>query len=164
MKKHLTLLVTALLFASGTWAAKQKIIVRLREPLRAEPIKIRLPEVKNARGETRDLETRLDLGDKPRHEQSKVVEAALRLDMQLRPVGKGSIQVTLTLPKASFVEVYILDFYGKNIGVVAVGQLPSGTHALQPFDTKEGSQNGIKFLTLKINGKVAMKKVLTKVR
>ena len=164
MKRHLILPALFLLFASGTWGAKQKIIVRLREPLKAETVKIRLPEVKNARGETRDLETTLDLGGKPKQDAPKVAEVALKLNMQVRPAGKGAVQVTLTLPNPGFVELLVLDFYGKNVATLLAGPVPAGVHILKPFVMKDGDQTGIKFLTLRVNGKVVMKKVLTRVR
>ena len=35
---------------------------------------------------------------------------------------------------------------------------------MRPFIMKDGDNNGIKFMTLRINGKVVLKKVITKVR
>src|SRR5688572_10144848 len=109
MKRHIILSGLTLACISGSWAGKQKIIVRLREPLRAEQVTVRLPEVKNAKGETRDLEARLDLGAKPKQEAPRNVEAALKLDMAVRNLGKNAVQVTLSLPNPGFVEVMILD-------------------------------------------------------
>ena len=54
-----------------SWAGKQQIIIRLREPLRAESIKVQVPELTNGRGETRDLETKLELGVQPKKETAK---------------------------------------------------------------------------------------------
>jgi hypothetical protein len=164
MKKFIILSAVTLVCLSGAWAGKQKIIVRLREPLKAETIKIRLPEVKNAKGETRDLEARLDLGVKPKQEAPRTVEAALKLDMALRNLGKNAVQVTLTLPNPGYVEVMILDFYGKNLATLMAGNLTSGVYSLKPHVLKEGDLNGIKFMTLRINGKMVMKRMLTKVR
>lgn len=163
--KRLTLLGAMLLVtASGVWSAKQKIIVRLREPLKAESVKIRLPEVKNSRGQTRDLETRLELGDKPKQDASSVAPAALKLNMSVKPIGKTAVQVTLSLPKAGFVELVVLDFYGKNLGTLLSAQVGPGMYTLKPFTFKEGDNNGIKFMTLRINGKVVMKRLMSKVR
>lgn len=164
MKRHATIYALLLISAMASWAGKQKIIVRLREPLKAESVKIRLPEVKNARGETRDLETRLELGVKPKQEAPKSVDAIVKLNMLVRPVGKNAVQVTLSLPNPGFVELVVLDFYGKNLATLLAGPMPAGIHPMKPFIFKDGDHNGIKFMTLRINGKVAMKRVMTKVR
>jgi hypothetical protein len=164
MKISLALPFAFLLCAQLAWPGKQKIILRLREPLRAETVKIRIPELSNGKGETRDLETQLHLGGAAKSEAPKVQEKSLKLDMVLRPVGKNAVQVTLTLPEAGYVQLMILDFYGKNEGVLLDGPLTQGVYNLSPFMLKEGDHNGINFVTLKINDKVAMKKVMTKVR
>jgi hypothetical protein len=147
-----------------SWAGKQKIIIRLREPLRAESVKIQVPELTNGRGETRDLETKLELGAQPKKEAPKTQETALKLDMTVRSVGKNGVQVSMTLPTGGYVEVVMMDFYGKNLATLFSGNLPPGSYPLAPFTIKEGDNNGIKFMTLRINGKVALKKVVTKVR
>ena len=41
-------------------AGKQKIILRLRDPLKAETVKVLVPELTNGRGETRDLEAKVE--------------------------------------------------------------------------------------------------------
>jgi hypothetical protein len=162
--RHIILSVLTLVLFTGTQAGKQKIIVRLREPLKAETVKIRLPEVKNAKGETRDLETRLELGVKPKQEAPRNLDAPLKLNMAVRNLGKSAVQVTLTLPNPGFVEVMILDFYGKNLATLLAGNMPSGVFPLKPFVLKDGDHNGIKFMTLRINGKMVMKRMMTKVR
>ncbi|HLP40686.1 MAG TPA: hypothetical protein VK465_04195 [Fibrobacteria bacterium] len=164
MKSYILFLALALGSLGTTWAGKQKIIVRLREPLRAEQVKIRMPEVKSARGETRDLETLLDLGGKREDVDAKSAEVVLKLNMEVRSTGKGAVQVTLTLPEAGYVEVAIMDFYGKHLATLLSGTLAAGVHPLKPFIFKDGDNNGIKFMTLKLNGKMAMKRVMTKVR
>lgn len=164
MKVRFVLGIAFILCAHSAWSGKQKIIVRLREPLRAETIKIRVPELSNAKGETRDLETQLQLGGVVRQDAPKIQQNALKLDMVLRPVGKNAIQVTLTLPTPGYVQLMLLDFYGKNQGVLFDAAMPAGVYASAPVALKEGEHNGINFLTLKINDKVAMKKVITKVR
>lgn len=146
------------------WSGKQKIYVRLREPLRAETVKIRLPELSNGKGETRDLETQLDLGGPAKAEVAQNQQAALKLNMQLRSVGKTSVQVTLSLPNAGYVQIILLDFYGKNLATLLDGPMLPGVYNLTPFNLSDGERNGINFLALKINGKVAIKRVLTKVR
>lgn len=147
-----------------SWAGKQKIIVRLREPLRAETIRVQVPELTNGRGETRDLETKIELGGPDKVDAPKTKEATLKLNMVVRNIGKNDVQVTLTLPAPGYVEVVMMDFYGKNLATVFSGNLPVGVYPLHPFAIKEGDNNGIKFMTLRINGKVALKRVMTKVR
>lgn len=157
--------LAAVLLASGlAWGAKQKIILRLREPLRAEAVKIKVPELSTAKGETRDLETLLQLGGVPKPETKTVTQQAMKLNMLLRSVGKNSVQVTLLLPQPGYVQIFLLDFYGKNQGTILDGPMPAGAHVLNPVPLKDGEHHGINFLTLKLNGKVAMKKVMTKVK
>src|SRR5688500_4714810 len=67
-------------------AGKHRILVRLRDPLKAETVKIRLSEVKNLRGETRDLETTLDLRQNEKKEQVKTESPAFKLGMSLGPI------------------------------------------------------------------------------
>jgi len=153
----------ALLVSFG-WAGKQKIIVRLREPLRAETVKIRIPELTNGRGETRDLETKLELGAAAKAETQQVQSAALTLNMALRNVGANAVEVTLTLPDQGFVEVVMMDFYGKSLATLISDDMSPGVHHLAPYALKDIDNNGIKFMTLRINGKMVMKKVMTKVR
>lgn len=165
MRKQFLVLASALaISAPAVWAGKQKIIVRLREPLKAETVKIRLPEAKSLRGETRDLETHLELGNKPKQEAPKFVAPALKLDMMVRSVGKGAVQVTLTLPQPGYMELVVLDFYGKHVATLLAAQMSPGVHPLKAFALKDGDGNGIKFMTLRINGKVALKRMMTKVR
>ncbi len=155
---------TLMVLFSQSSAGKQKIILRLREPLRAETIQIRVPELTNAKGETRDLETKLDLGTSQKTEAPKVQDNALKLNMLVRNFGKGGVQVTLTLPTQSYVELVVMDFYGKKVATLLDGTLAQGIYPLRPVLMKDADVNGIKFLTLRINGKVALKKVITKVR
>jgi hypothetical protein len=165
MRKQILVLAAAMsISVPAVWAGKQKIIVRLREPLKAETVKIRLPETKNLKGETRDLEAQLELGNKPRQEAPKFVAPALKLDMMVRSVGKGAVQVTLTLPQPGYMELVVLDFYGKHLATLLAAQMTPGVYPLKAFDLKDGDGNGIKFMTLRINGKVALKRMMTKVR
>lgn len=153
-----------LILVSLPWAGKQKIIIRLREPLKAETVKVTAPGVSNGRGETRDLETKVELGTQPKVEAPKSEKAGLKLNMLVRNLGTSGVQVTLTLPEAGYVELGIMDFYGKHITTLIDGNLTPGTYPLRPVSLKDADVNGIKFLTLRINGKVALKKVITKVR
>jgi hypothetical protein len=163
MKMHWVWAGLILLFSSS-WAGKQRIIIKLRDPLKAEAIKVRLPEITNAKGETRDLETKLELGTETKVEVSKIQSVTLSLNMVLHNIGNNGVQVTLTLPDAGFIEVEVMDFYGKTLASLFSGNLPSGNHPLDPYILKDTDNNAIKFITLRINGKVALKKVLTKVR
>lgn len=164
MKNHPLIAWILLAAISVSWAGKQRILIRLREPLRAETVTVKIPELTNGRGETRDLETQVELGAQVRPEAAKGEDVSLKLDMMVRTVGKTGAQVTLSLPAAGFVEIEMLDFYGKNLATVLSAHMQSGVHPLQPISFKDGDNNGIKFLTLRINGKVALKKVITKVR
>ena len=156
----------ALLLAcvSFTLAGKQRIVIRLKDPLRAETVQIHAPGISNGRGETRDLDAKVELGTAPKVETPKAQEGGLKLGMAVRNFGKGGVQVTLTLPTAGYVELSVMDFYGKHVASLIDGNLPSGIYPLHPVSLKDADVNGIKFLTLRINGKVALKKVITKVR
>lgn len=164
MKFTVTAILVLLTFVGYSGAGKQKIIVRLREPLKAETVKIVVPELNNGRGEIRDLETKVELGGQAKTESPKTREATLKLDMVVRSIGKNAVQVTMTLPNPGYVEVVMMDFYGKNLATLFAGNLPQGNYPMRPFIMKDGDNNGIKFMTLRINGKVALKRVITKVR
>lgn len=157
-------LATALVIASISFAGKQRIIIRLKEPLKAETFQIHAPGISNGRGETRDLNAKVELGTAQKAEAKEVREGGLKLDMAVRHPGKGGVQVTLTLPEAGYVELEVIDFYGKHVATLLDGNLNSGIYPLQPVSLKDADVNGIKFLTLRINGKVALKKVISKVR
>ena len=159
--RSLAILLSA---ASICSAGKQRIIVRLKEPLKAETIQIHAPGISNGRGETRDLETKVELGTAPRAEAPKVQETGLKLGMSVRNLGKTGVQVTLTLPTPGYVELSIMDFYGKHLLTLFDGNLSAGTYPMRTVSLKEADGNGIRFLTLRINDKVALKKVITKVR
>lgn len=162
--KNLNKLILSFLLVAPCWAGKQKIIVKLREPLRAESIKIRFPEITNNRGEIRDLETKLDLGSETKKIVPKAEVFSLQLNLAVRNVGNSAVQVTLSLPDPGFVEIEIMDFYGKRLGTVFSGNLSSGIFPMAPYSVKDIDNNGIKFMTLHINGKMVLKKVMTKVR
>ena len=164
MKFTATVFLILLSVVGYSDAGKQKIILRLREPLKAETIKIVVPELNNGRGETRDLETKVELGGQSKTEAPKARETTLKLDMLVRSIGKNEVQVTMTLPNPGYVEVVMMDFYGKNLATLFAGNLTPGVYPMRPFIMKDGDNNGIKFMTLRINGKVVMKRVITKVR
>jgi hypothetical protein len=164
MKFTATAVLVLLTLVGYSGAGKQKIILRLREPLKAETVKITVPELNNGRGETRDLETKVELGGQAKTEAPKSHETFLKLDMVVRSVGKNGVQVTITLPNPGYVEVVMMDFYGKNLATLFAGNLTPAVYPMRPFIMKDGDNNGIKFMTLRINGKVVMKRVITKVR
>lgn len=145
-------------------AGKQRIILRLKDPLRAESIQIHAPGLSNGHGETRDLDAKVELGTAARSEAVQVQTGGLKLGMSVHNYGKGGVQVTLSLPTAGYVELSVMDFYGKHVASLVDGNLPSGVYPLRPVTFNNSDANGIKFLTLRINGKVALKKVITKVR
>jgi hypothetical protein len=145
-------------------AGKQRIILRLKDPLRAETIQVHASGLSNGRGETRDLDAKADLGGAVRTDAPKVQNDGLKLGLSLHNYGKAGVQVTLTLPTAGYVELSVMDFYGKRVATLIDGNLPAGVYPLRPVSLNNSDANGIKFLTLRINGKVALKKVITKVR
>ena len=164
MKSIFTFFLSIAVLATCGWTGKQKIIVKLREPLRAETVRIRIPDLTNNRGETRDLETKVELGVQAKSEAPKIQPAALKLSMSLRNVGTKAVQVILTLPDGGYVEVVMMDFYGKSLATLFSGGLGKGVFPLGPYLLKDGDNNGIKFMTLRLNGKMVLKKVMTKVR
>jgi hypothetical protein len=157
-------LALVLACASLSLAGKQRILIRLKDPLKAETVQIHAPGISNGRGETRDLDAKVELGTGPKVEAPKAQESGLKLGMAVRNQGKAGVQVTLTLPTAGYVELSVMDFYGKHVATLIDGNLPVGVYPLRPVSLKDADVNGIKFLTLRINGKVALKKVITKVR
>ena len=156
--------LTAVLLVSLGWSGKQKLVIKLREPLRAETVKIRVSELSNGQGEIRDLETKVELSTQAKPETQKIQAAALKLDMTVRTVGSQGVQVKLTLPTPGFVEVVMMDFYGKSLSTLFSGNLSSGGHAIGPFPVKVSDNGGMKFMTLRINGKMVLKKVMNKVK
>ncbi len=155
--------LTVFLVSLG-WAGKQKLVIKLREPLRAETVKIRVSELSNGRGEIRDLESKVELGAQAKVEAPKIQAATLKLNMAVKRVGSQGVQVQLTLPKAGFAEVAMIDFYGKSLTTLFSGNLESGSFTLGPFPIKDGDNSGMKFVTLRLNGKMVLKKVMNKVR
>ena len=145
-------------------AGKQRIILRLKDPLRAESIQIHAPGLSTGHGETRDLDAKVELGASTRTDAPTVQDVGLKLGMSVHNYGKSGVQVTLTLPTAGYVELSVMDFYGKHVATLVDGNLPAGIYPLRPVMLNNSDANGIKFLTLRINGKVALKKVITKVR
>jgi hypothetical protein len=148
-------------------AGKQKILLQLREPLRPAAVEIVLPAVTNARGETRDAKAVLNLGDsaalpvvKPRHVKDDVLE----LDMTVERAGQQSLAVRITLPQSAFVEVFLMDVYGKNLGTLLSAQCPRGELFLKPNVLKEKESGGLRFLAMRINGKIAIQRVLPQVK
>jgi len=153
-----------LLLVSLCPAGKQRIILRLKDPLRAETIQIHAPGISNGHGETRDLDAKVELGGSAQPDAPKVQDAGLKLGMSVHNYGKSGVQVTLTLPTAGYIELSVMDFYGKHVATLVDGNLPAGIYPLRPVMLNNSDANGIKFLTLRINGKVELKKVITKVR
>ncbi len=143
---------------------KQKVVVILSEPLRAENVQIRIPEITSARGETRDLEKTLWLGEPIRDERPAETLVKQALDFKIKTAGRQNAQVTLVLPDAGYVELTLRDFYGKNLETLAEGQFQPGQFSFSMQSLALEDKQGIRFLTLKIDGRVALKKVLTRVQ
>lgn len=144
-------------------AEKQTIILKLKQPLRSEVVKIRIPSTLNAKGERRDLETVLPLGPgstgKEAQAKSEIAEK-LSLAFQVKQLGKNSLLIRFTLPTAGYVEVQLLDLYGKTLATVAAENYSKGSHILPPLPYRESEQNGVRFLALKIDGKMVKKQML----
>lgn len=148
-------------------AEKQTVILKLKQPLRAETVKIRLPSTVNAKGERRDLETVLELGSHSSGNETQAKSEAsekLALAFQVKALGKNSLLIRFTLPVAGYVEVQMLDFYGKTLATVAADNYSKGPHILPPLPYRESEQNGVRFLALKIDGKMAMQQMLPQVK
>ena len=159
--------VFTLLIAAQTECGKQRVILQLREPLRPYPVEIVLPGVTNAHGETRDVKTALNLGDSSALEnfdKPKGIPDALSLDMSVVHSGGRSLSVRITLPQAAFVEVFLMDLYGKNLGTLLESQCPRGELFLRPYAFKENESGGLVFLAMRVNGKIAMKRAISQVQ
>ncbi len=153
-----------LLAYATVFGGKQKVVVILKEPLRAENVEIRLPELTSARGEVRDLEKTLWLGEPLREDRAVEAVAKKSLDLKIQATGRQGAQITLVLPDAGYVELTLRDFYGKNLQSIAEGQFQAGTFSYQMRSSTEEEKQGIRFLTLKVDGRVVLKKVLTRVQ
>jgi|GEM_PF-1929212 len=157
-----------LLFAfSPARAGKTTLVLKVKQPLRAEQVKIRLPSVTNAKGERRDLEAVLPLGPENKEakvEESKVQVEDLSLALHARTLGKNGLVISFTLPNPGFVEIVMLDSYGKNFATVVSNSYPQGRHILPPFTYQGSEQNGVRFLALKVDGKLAKQKMLPQVK
>ncbi len=153
------------LFACVTaFGGKQKVVVILSEPLRAENVQILLPEMTSVRGEVRDLEKTLWLGEPVREDRPAEPEPKQSLELKIRTAGRQNAQVTLVLPHPGYVELSLRDFYGKNLETVAEGQFQSGQFHFSMRSLADDEKQGIRFLTLKLNGRVVLKKVLSRVQ
>lgn len=151
-------------WVSVAWSGKQKIVIRLREPLRAESIKIRVPQLANSGVGAHDLEAKLELGPEIKVAPPKEQVQTLKLNLDLKTLGTNGVQVTLTLPDPGFVEVVVMDFYGKNLATLVAQEKTRGIYLLPPYFPKDLDHNGIKFVTLKLNGKMVLQKTISKVR
>jgi hypothetical protein len=149
-------------FAVATVHAKQRIILQLKQPLRAENTTLHLSEISTIQGEMRDLETPIELG--PVAVVAKAEEENTEFSLQLNVKdSRYGIEVTFVLPKPARVELLILDFYGKNLGTLAEGVYEKGIYPISVDKEKLGDPNGIQFVALKLDGKIVRKKMLTKV-
>lgn len=148
-------------------AGEQTLVLKLKQPLRAESVKVRVPGAQTLRGERRDLETVIPLAPITTGPGDKVDESAsevLTLGLNARVLGKNSLLIHFTLPKAGFVEISLLDVYGKKLAVVVADPYTKGRHVLPPFPFQQSEQNGVRFLSLSIDGKVALRKMLPQVK
>ncbi len=165
--KYLKFCVCLGLCVSSALAGKQTLVLRLKQPLKAEETKVRISGAQNERGERRDLETVLPLG--PAKNQSEthagnVAAEDLSLDLTARRLGKSSILVGFTLPTPSNVEIVLLDSYGKTLATLTNEPYTKGSHLLPPFPYHESEQNGMRFIALKLNGKIPLRVMLPQVK
>jgi hypothetical protein len=152
---------------SSAFAGKQTLVLKLKQPLKSEAVKVRVPGAQNARGERRDLEIQLPLGPANRGMETRQDSAkveVLSLDLTTRRLGRNSLLVGFTLPGPANVEIVMLDLYGKAMATLVSEPFPKGQHLLPPFPFHESDQNGVRFLALKLNGKIALRKVLPQVK
>jgi hypothetical protein len=140
-------------------AGKQTLVLKLKQPLRPERVKVRVPSVNTLQGERRDLEILLPLGSAPAPKDiiksSNQVEV-LTLGLNVKHLGKNTLLIGFTLPKASTIEVVLLDSYGKTLALVASGSFGRGKHMLPTFSYPASDQNGLRILALKIEGAIVL--------
>jgi hypothetical protein len=152
---------------SHAYAGKQTLVLKLKQPLRAEEVKVRVPGAQNARGERRDLEAVIALGPSQPGKNARIDSSKidnLSLDLTARRLGRNSLLVGFTLPGPANVEIVLLDLYGKAMATLVSEPFPKGHHLLPPFPFRDSDQNGVHFLALKLNGKIALRKVLPQVK
>jgi len=161
------ILVFSAIFALNlfAWAGKQTLILQLREPLRAGPSELIVPAVTNFKGEVRDLRISVQFGD-TLGESKEIQESASSspgVDMTVTSVGRRSFLIKLSLQQPAMVEIVLMDIYGKNLGVLFAGQCTlremSWKHVF-----KEKDPGGLRILAMKVDGKIAVKRVLPQVK
>lgn len=150
---------------SAVSAGKQRLVVQVAKPLDAEAIEIVLPAVQNQRGEIRDVSASLVLGDESaRLIQTKSESGSEKtMTFTAKTVGRNQMQVAFELPEAAYVEILLMDMYGKILGKLLDAPCPKGEMVLAPFELKQGEGGGMKVVALKVNGKVAKKHLISQV-
>ncbi len=152
-----------LVFSFFTFSsAKQKIILHLKQPLRAENTVLRLGEITARTGATHDLEKVIILSSEELPKEIEAIESKFDLALNVKPLNKGYV-IDLTLPKSGNVVLQLMDFYGKNLATILEGNFERGSHSVMLDQDKMGDPNGIQFIALKLDGKIVLRKVLTKV-
>jgi len=145
---------------------KQTLILQLREPLRTGTSELIVPAVTNFKGEVRDLRIPIQLGDTLDPASKEFLESAPSapgVDMTVTSEGRRSFLIKLSLPQPAMVEIVLMDIYGKNLGVLFAGPCTlremSWKHVF-----KEKDPGGLRILSMKVDGKIAVKRVLPQVK
>ena len=123
MKFTATVVLVLLTLVGYSEAGKQKIILHLREPLKAETVKIVVPGVEERPRRNPGSGNQGRIGRTSQDRSPQNPETTLKLDLAVRSIGKNGVQVTMTLPNPGFVEVVMMDFYGKSLATLFAGNL-----------------------------------------
>lgn len=147
-------------------AGRQFLILGISEPLREENIPIRVPGVvKAAGGKVEDLTYLLALApsllEKP---AGPAGEGPVRLGLKVRFADPEQLDLLLSLPRPGHFQIWVLDFYGKETALLGEGRAERGMHSLQYPAPKQHSGNGIRFLALKLDGRIVFKQALARVK
>ncbi len=153
----IVLLLPGLPFASG----EGKLVIRLMEPLREEKVTIRLFESRFADGSLSDLESILDLSGEAKTTDSINSGGKSRPSLVFDR-SAGSIQVYL--PRQGRIELDLLDLYGKKIRTLLEGNVAAGEHGVVLQDEDKPDRHGVRFVQLKIDGKLVERRMIAQVR
>jgi len=131
---------------------KQKLILFLTEPVTTQEVSVRVEE---------NFQTSGRLNSKVKVEKLKIKN----LNVLTYKVGQGNKQnLTLELIQNGFVRLEVHDFSGKFLGVLFENHLVKGQYVFEEDGRWERfkSLKGIAFLTLYIDNKKVLKKLVAK--
>jgi hypothetical protein len=145
-------------------AGKQRLVLQLREPLTDTAARITVPAA-NVRGEIRDLTAGGRAADSSRSEgvREKARVAGNALDLAVKTAGGNRLQISVTLPEAAFVELFLMDHNGKNLGTLLAARLPGGASPPITVALKENESGGPGILAMRV-GKKTLQRLFTQVR